>query len=192
MSKCLPRGLGIRQILGLSGSGGIGIFCQTLASAALSGLLDACFATDSTPTGFPLRSKGTLITAQNRQPFLRQQRNHAGEQLGAERIISVNTGDKKLNSAVTHCEGVQRGLEEERIGYGLCKIVDDDGDAITAEIPYTGFDYEVKFLEGTGKWKGIKGSLHSVRTVRSKASKGAMPGTYQGCRMEKGTFDLSK
>jgi hypothetical protein len=107
-------------------------------------------------------------------------------------IISSNTENKKLHNAVSHCEGVQRGMEEERVGYGLCKIVDDEGDAITAEIPYTGFDYEVRFLEGTGKWKGIRGSLRSVRTVRSKTGKGAMPATYQGCRLEKGTFELTK
>ena len=63
---------------------------------------------------------------------------------------------------------------------------------IIAEIPYSGFTHDVKFLEGTGKWKGIKGALRSERTVRSKPSKGAMPGTYQGCRREKGTYELSK
>jgi hypothetical protein len=97
-----------------------------------------------------------------------------------------------LENAVVHCEGVQRGLGPERTGYGLCKIVDDDGDMIIADIPYSGFTYEVKFIEGTGKWKGLKGSLRSERTVRSRDGRGAMPGTYQGCRREKGTFELPK
>jgi len=61
---------------------------------------------------------------------------------------------------------------------GICKIMDDDGDVIIAEIPYVGFNYDVKFLSGNGKWKRVKGSLHSEGLVRSKPGKGAMPGTY--------------
>ncbi len=107
-------------------------------------------------------------------------------------ILTSHTQSKLLENAVVHCAGVQRGLGPERTGYGLCKIVDDDGDMIIAEIPYSGFTYDMKFIEGSGKWKGVKGSLHSERTVRSKAGKGAMPGTYQGCRREKGTVELPK
>jgi hypothetical protein len=93
-----------------------------------------------------------------------------------------------LDSAVVHCEGVQRGAGPERYGHGFCKIVDDDGDMIIGDIPYSGFSYDVKLVEGTGKWKGIKGTLHSERFVLSKPGKGAMPGTYQGCRREKGSM----
>jgi hypothetical protein len=107
-------------------------------------------------------------------------------------IITSHSQSKLLNNAVVHCEGVEHGFGAERVGYGLCKIMDDDGDVIIADIPYSGFNYDVKFLAGTGKWKGIKGSLHSERLVRSKPGKGAMPGTYQGCRREQGTFELSK
>ena len=107
--------------------------------------------------------------------------------------ITMSHHDKKiLDNAVVHCEGVQRGLGPERTGYGLCKIMDSDSDVINAEIPYSGFDYQVKFVEGTGKWKGVKGTLESRRTVRSLPGKGAMPGTYQGCRREKGTIELSR
>ena len=108
-------------------------------------------------------------------------------------IIMSHTQNKLLDNAVVHCEGVQRGSEPERTGYGFCKIVDDDGNMIIADWPYSGLLTDVKFLEGTGKWKGIKGGiLRSERTVRSKPGKGAMPGTYQGCRREKWTFELSK
>jgi len=107
-------------------------------------------------------------------------------------IIMSHTPNKILDSAVVHCEGVQRGAGPERYGHGFCKIVDDDGDMIIGEIPYSGFAYDVKFVEGTGKWKGIKGSLHSERAVLSKTGKAAMPGTYQACRREKGSFELSK
>lgn len=107
-------------------------------------------------------------------------------------IITSHSQSKLLDSAVVHCEGVEHGFGANRTGYGLCKITDNDGDVIIADIPYTGFDYDVKFLAGTGKWKGLKGSLHSERLVRSKPGKGAMPGTYQGCRREQGTFELPK
>jgi hypothetical protein len=107
-------------------------------------------------------------------------------------IITSHSQSKLLNNAVVHCDGVEHGVGAGRVGYGLCKIVDDDGDVIIAEFPYSGFDYDVKFLSGSGKWKGVKGSLHSERTVRSKPGKGAMPGTHQGCRREQGTFELLK
>jgi hypothetical protein len=107
-------------------------------------------------------------------------------------IITSDSKSKLLDNAVVHCEGVEHGFGAGRTGYGLCKIMDDDGDVIIADIPYSGFNYDVKFLSGTGKWKGIKGSLHSERLVRSKPGKGAMPGTYQGCRREQGTFEILK
>jgi hypothetical protein len=107
-------------------------------------------------------------------------------------IITSHSPSKLLDNAVVHCDGVEHGYGSARIGYGLCKIMDDDGDVILADIPYSGFVYDVKFLGGSGKWKGVKGSLHSERLVRSKPGKGAMPGTYQGCRREQGTFELSK
>jgi hypothetical protein len=105
-------------------------------------------------------------------------------------IISSDGPGKRLDSAVVRCEGVEHGVGQTRVGYGLCKIVDKDGDVIVGEIPYTGFSYDVKFLSGSGKWKGITGGLHSERLVRSDPGKGAMPGTYQGCRREEGSFQL--
>jgi hypothetical protein len=107
-------------------------------------------------------------------------------------IMTSNAPNKMLDNAVVHCEGVQRGTGPERSGYGICKIIDSDGDIIIGEFPYTGINYDVKFLDGTGKWKGIKGTLHSERTHVNKPGRAAMPGTYQGCRREKGSFELSK
>ncbi len=107
-------------------------------------------------------------------------------------IVMSHHPKQLLHNAVVHCEGIQRGGGVTRTGEGLCRIVDEDGDAIIASIPYTGFDFDVKFLEGTGKWKGITGMLHSTRIARSQDGKGAMPGTYQGCRSERGHFELPK
>jgi len=100
--------------------------------------------------------------------------------------------DVRFNNSVAHCEGVQLGVGAKRSGYGLCTIIDVDGDMIIGEIPSSGIDYEFKFIEGSGKWKGIKGSYSSTRIVKSKPGKGAMPGTFQGCRKAQGIFELSK
>ena len=107
-------------------------------------------------------------------------------------IIMSAHPKKLLHNAVVHCEGVQTGAGAARSGYGLCKIVDDDGDAIIAEIPLKGLDYEVKLLHGTGKWKGVTGTLRSTPIVRSQPNKGAMPDTYQTCRREAGQFEVPK
>jgi hypothetical protein len=99
---------------------------------------------------------------------------------------------KLLNNAVSHCEGVQVGGGATRVGNGFCKIVDEDGDALIFETPYTGVDIEVKLVRGTGKWQDVSGALHSTRIVRSADGKGAMPLTYQGCRLEKGEVEMRK
>jgi hypothetical protein len=70
--------------------------------------------------------------------------------------------------------------------------MDNDGDTIIVGGPYTGFSGTWDFLEGTGKWKGVKGSLYSERIVFNEPSRPAMPGTYQACRHETVTFQLGK
>ena len=101
--------------------------------------------------------------------------------------------DKRFNNITFHCEGVQVGIGENRNGYSLCTYKDVDGDMIIGGGPYTGLIHDEKFLEGTGKWKGIKGGIsESKRLVRNRPNQEAMPGTYQGCRTEKGTLELPK
>jgi hypothetical protein len=66
-------------------------------------------------------------------------------------IIMSNSANKMLNGAVINEAGVQRGLGPERTGYGLLKIMDNDGDTIIVGGPYTGFSGTWDLLEGTGK-----------------------------------------
>jgi hypothetical protein len=107
-------------------------------------------------------------------------------------ILTSNHPNKILDAAVVQCEGIQRGAGPARKGDALCKIIDQDGDAIIASIPYVGFDFDVNFVEGTGKWQGVQGSLRSMRTVRSVDGKNGIPDSYQGCRLERGRFTLVK
>lgn len=107
-------------------------------------------------------------------------------------ILTSNHPRKILDAAVVQCEGFQKGAGPARKGEALCKIVDQDGDAIVASIPYAGFDYDVKFIDGTGKWQGVQGSLRSTRTVRSVDGKNGLPDSYQGCRLERGQFSVTK
>jgi hypothetical protein len=108
-------------------------------------------------------------------------------------IIMSDGPNNSLNGGVTHCEGVQRGDEAARSGYGFCRIVDPDGNIIISGGSYSGLGPDSwPILEGTGKWKGITGTWHSQRILRSAPFKGAMPLTYQGCRREQASYELAK
>ena len=100
--------------------------------------------------------------------------------------------EKRFNNVTIHCEGVMVGVGENRKGYNLCTCKDVDGDMIIQGGPYSGLIMEFKFIEGTGKWKGITGSFVSHRLVRNTPAQEATPGTYQGCRKNKAKFELPK
>ena len=105
-------------------------------------------------------------------------------------IIMSKSENKFLDNATTHWEGVQVRIGEPREGYTVGHIIDPDGDMIAAYGIYKGLGGGSKgeFKEGTGKYKGIKGSFTSKRIASGK--KPPWPGTYQRCRLVKGTFEL--
>jgi len=71
------------------------------------------------------------------------------------------------------------------------KLMDPDGDFIIMEGAMAPGETEgsFKFLQGTGKWKGIKGGGKVRAITRGKP---IMPGTSQGCGRYTGTFELPK
>ena len=71
------------------------------------------------------------------------------------------------------------------------KLMDPDGDFVILETTMAPGETEgnFKFLQGTGKWKGIKGS-GKARAITS--GKPITPGTGQGCGRWTGTFELPK
>jgi len=71
---------------------------------------------------------------------------------------------------------------------GHTKFMDPDGDYFFVEVS-GGDNATVKFLYGTGKWKGITGTGKFERIARGKSME---PGTFQGCVRNTGTFELPK
>ncbi len=71
------------------------------------------------------------------------------------------------------------------------KFMDPDGDFVLLEITFAPGETEgnFKFLQGTGKWKGIKGGGKVTTITRGKP---ITPGTFQQCTRWTGTFELSK
>jgi len=69
------------------------------------------------------------------------------------------------------------------------KYMDPDGDTFVIEL--SGVDQEgtMKFLEGTGKWKGLTGGGKAYATLRGKP---ITPGTTQYCGRATGTYELKK
>lgn len=104
-------------------------------------------------------------------------------------IMMSNSENKFLDNATHHYIGAQRGSDEKREGYFYGRIVDPDGDIIIVGSPYTWPGHEAKFLEGTGKYKGITGSFMATRLATGKS---VIQGTYQWCRKITGTYELPK
>jgi hypothetical protein len=71
------------------------------------------------------------------------------------------------------------------------KFMDPDGDFVILETAVAPGETGgiIKFLQGTGKWKGIEGG-GKVRTMTR--AKPITPGTVQGCYRYTGTFELPK
>ena len=102
-------------------------------------------------------------------------------------IMMSNSENKFLDKATHHYNGVQRGLREKRNGYFYGKIMDPDGDLIILESSFTYPGHHEKFLEGTGKYKGITGGFDAQRLATDKS---VMPGTYHLCRKIKAMFEF--
>ncbi len=100
-------------------------------------------------------------------------------------ILRSHSENKFLNNVTYHFEGVIRGTQ--LISYG--RFIDLDGDILIVERIGTGKEAAGKFLEGTGKYKGIKGGYKAEVIARGKP---AMPHTFQECAKFIGTFELGK
>jgi hypothetical protein len=107
-------------------------------------------------------------------------------------IARSNIESKSFDNCSYHLLGVAYIAGEKATMYGHAKFMDPDGDIVVQENfrPF-GSKAEAtwKFIYGTGKWKGIKGSGKSRRAATAKP---ITPDSLQHCMRMTGTYELSK
>lgn len=104
-------------------------------------------------------------------------------------ISRSNSENKVFDNCTVFYVGVARNMAGKISAYGYSKYMDPDGDFVIMESIREGAETTCKFLQGTGKWKGIKGE-GKVRRIAT--GKPIAPGTNQYCTRHFGTFELPK
>jgi hypothetical protein len=97
--------------------------------------------------------------------------------------------NKVFDKCTWHAVGLNRIVDGKVHWMQYRKYMDPDGDTFVIEL--SGVDQEgtMKFLEGTGKWKGLTGGGKAYATLRGKP---ITPGTTQYCGRATGTYELKK
>ena len=103
--------------------------------------------------------------------------------------IFSNHENKVFDNCTFHVVVIAKTVDGKRRSDSYWKIMDPEGDVIIAEVIVLGLEKTMKFLHGTGKWKGIKGEAKGKTTTTGKP---VAPGTFQGCSRYTGTFELPK
>jgi hypothetical protein len=99
-----------------------------------------------------------------------------------------NHENKAFDNNTYHCVSVVRVSPSERAANGYCKFLEPNGDFVVGEFRSVNSPQgNWKFLQGTGKWKGITGGGTNEPLRRGKP---IAPGTFQSCRRATGTYTL--
>jgi hypothetical protein len=104
-------------------------------------------------------------------------------------IFFSNHANKVFDNCTFQVMAIVKTADGKRRSDSYWKIMDPDGDVIVAEAVVLGPEKTMKFLHGTGKWKGIKGEAKGKTTAIGKP---VAPGTFQACSRYVGTFELPK
>ena len=104
-------------------------------------------------------------------------------------IIFSHHENKVFDNCTFHVVVIYKIVDGKRRSDSYWKIMDPDGDVIIAELVVLGPEKTIKFMHGTGKWKGIKGEAKGKTTV---AGRPAAPETFQACSRYIGTFEFAK
>ena len=104
-------------------------------------------------------------------------------------IIFSHHENKVFDNCTFHVVAIAKTVDGKRRSDSYWKIMDPDGDVVVAEAVVLGTEKTMKFLHGTGKWKGIKGEAKGKTTATGKF---IAPGTIQTCSRYTGTFELEK
>jgi hypothetical protein len=105
-------------------------------------------------------------------------------------IIRSNHENKVFDNCTMHHVRIVKIEAGKWSVHGYSKLMDPDGDIIVQDYSQIGNEATMKFLEGTGKWKGITGS--GTSKLLTPNAKPIAPGTIQGCYRQTGTFELPK
>jgi len=99
--------------------------------------------------------------------------------------------NRAFDNSSYHLLGTSLQMGDKVMNFGYSMYMDSDGDFVVQENlrPLDCTDSTWKFLYGTGKWKGIKGSGKTTVVIRAKP---IAPGTRQQCLRSTGTFELPK
>lgn len=103
-------------------------------------------------------------------------------------IARSNHENKVFDNCSFHSAQIIQIMNGKIKRFGHTKFLDPDGDYFFVEVS-GGKAATVKFLYGTGKWKGITGTGKFERLARGKSME---PDTFQGCVRNTGTFELPK
>ena len=104
-------------------------------------------------------------------------------------IIFSHHENKVIDNCTFQVVAIAKTVDGKRRSDSYWKIMDPDGDVIIAEVVVLGPEKTMKFIHGTGKWKGIKGEAKGKTTAIGKF---IAPGTIQACSRYVGTFELPK
>lgn len=105
--------------------------------------------------------------------------------------VRSNPEGKAFDNGSFHLLGTSYRTGDKVSRFGYSRYLDADGDFVVQENvrPAEGTDSTWKFLYGTGKWQGIKGS---GKTTVVLAPKPIAAGTVQQCLRSTGVYELPK
>jgi len=104
-------------------------------------------------------------------------------------IVMSDPEGKLFHNYTYQFTGVGYGPPGTPVGFGYFKITDPDESFVIAEFTGPTTDLSFKFLQGTGRWKGVTGGGKATRVA---AGRPIAPGTLQGCTRFTGTLDLKE
>ncbi len=104
-------------------------------------------------------------------------------------IARSNVENKVFDNFTLHCAGIRHITDGKAEAHGYFKYLDPDGDFFFMEGTAVEREIIMKFLSGTGKWKGIKGEGRIKVITRGRR---ITPDTNQVCYRHTGTFELPK
>ncbi len=107
----------------------------------------------------------------------------------AKGIVRSVHENKVFDNCTLHSVGIRRDMFGKAAAHGYFKYMDPDGDIFIMEGVATEEVATMKFIYGTGRWKGIKGE---GKLSPITGGKPIIPGTAQICYRHAGIFELPK